>query len=45
MEYDPKYADVIVRRFASKNKYIKLVRGEKIYSWNEIKEYFEERDE
>lgn len=45
MEYDPKYADVIVRRFASINQNIKLVRGEKIYSWNEIKEYFEERDE
>lgn len=45
MEYDPKYADVIVRRFASVNQNIKLIRGEKTYTWDEIKEHFEEQDE
>lgn len=42
MEYDPKYADVIVKRFASVNQNIKLLRNEKIYTWEEIKEYFNE---
>ncbi|MDD7411298.1 DNA modification methylase [Fusobacterium gastrosuis] len=38
MEYDPKYADVIVRRYASLEKTdIKLIRENKEYSWEEIK--------
>lgn len=45
MEFDPKYTDVIVRRFASINQNIKLIRGEKTYTWDEIKEHFEEQDE
>lgn len=42
MEYDPKYADVIVKRFYSMhtNKDIRLIRNDKIYSWNEIKDNF-----
>lgn len=42
MEYDPKYVDVIVKRFASVNQDIKLLRNGKIYTWEEIKEYFNE---
>lgn len=45
MEYDLKYVDVIVRRFASVNQNIKLVRDGKTYTWDEIKEYFKEKDE
>lgn len=45
MEYDPKYADVIVRRFASINQNIKLIRNGQTYTWDEIKEHFEEQDE
>ncbi len=45
MEFDPKYADVIVRRFASINQNIKLIRDGQTYTWDEIKEYFEEQDE
>lgn len=38
MEYDPKYADVIVRRYASLGKEdIVLIRDGKQYSWEEIK--------
>lgn len=38
MEYDPKYTDVIVKRFASTgNTNIKLLREGKEYSWEEIK--------
>ena len=42
MEYDPKYADVIVKRFASVNQDIRLLRNGQIYSWEELKEYFNE---
>lgn len=42
MEYDPKYVDVIVKRFASVNQDIKLLRNGEIYSWEELKEYFNE---
>lgn len=42
MEYDPKYVDVIVKRFASTgNTNIKLIREGKEYSWEEIKECLE----
>ena len=38
MEYDPKYADVIVRRYASLGRTdITLIRENKEYSWEEIK--------
>lgn len=38
MEFDPKYADVIVRRYASLGRTdIKLIRENKEYSWEEIK--------
>lgn len=42
MEYDPKYADVIVKRFNSMHtdKEITLIRGDKTYSWKEIKDNF-----
>lgn len=42
MEYDPKYVDVIVKRFASVNQDIRLLRNGQIYSWEELKEYFNE---
>ena len=42
MEYDPKYADVIVKRFASVNQDIRLQRNGQIYTWEELKEYFNE---
>lgn len=43
MEYDPKYVDVIVKRFASTgNTNIKLIRNGKEYSWEEIRECLEE---
>lgn len=38
MEFDPKYADVIVKRYNSLGKTdIKLIRDEKEYGWEEIK--------
>lgn len=38
MEYDPKYSDVIVKRYASSGKTdIKLIRENREYSWEEIK--------
>lgn len=38
MEFDPKYADVIVRRYASLGRTdIKLIRDGKEYNWEEIK--------
>lgn len=42
MEYDPHYADVIVKRYNSMhlNKEIKLIRGDKTYTWDEIKDNF-----
>lgn len=45
MEFDPKYTDVIVRRFASINQNIKLIRDGQTYTWDEIKEHFEVQDE
>lgn len=45
MEYDPRFADVIVKRFASVNKNITLLRDGKEYSWNDIKSKFGEIDE
>ena len=43
MEFDEKYADVIVKRYMKMGKDdIQLVRDGVIYSWNDIKEYFEE---
>lgn len=45
MEYDPRFADVIVKRFASVNKNITLLRDGKEYSWNDIKSNFGEIDE
>lgn len=45
MEFDPKYADVIVKRFATVNQDIKLLRDGKEYSWNDIKENFGETNE
>lgn len=45
MEYDPRFADVIVKRFASINKNITLLRDGKEYSWNDIKSNFGEIDE
>lgn len=45
MEYDPKYVDVIVKRFATVNREIKLLRNDKIYTWEELKKHFEEKDE
>lgn len=42
MEFDPKYADVIVKRFnfLETGKEIKLIRNGKTYSWEEIKDNF-----
>ncbi|MDK4474609.1 hypothetical protein MWF98_04815 [Fusobacterium necrophorum] len=41
MEYDPVYADVIVKRYASMGKEdIKLIRNGVEYSWEAIKEEF-----
>lgn len=42
MEFDPKYADVIIKRFVSMEtgKEIKLIRDGKTYSWGEIKDNF-----
>lgn len=41
MEFDEKYADVIVKRYASiGNTDIKLVRDGITYEWEEIKDYF-----
>ena len=38
MEFDEKYADVIVKRYAEMGKEdIKLLRNGKTYSWNEVK--------
>ena len=45
MEYDPRFADVIVKRFASVNKNITLLRNGKEYPWNDIKSNFGEIDE
>lgn len=45
MEYDPKFTDVTVKRFSKINKDIKLLRDGKEYSWEEIREHFEEKDE
>lgn len=42
MEFDPKYTDVIVRRFASINQNIELIRGDNKYTWKEIKNNFED---
>lgn len=42
MEYDTKYADVIVKRFVSVNQDIRLLRNGQIYTWEELKEYFNE---
>ena len=43
MEFDEKYADVIVKRYMKMGKDdIQLVRDGVIYSWKDIKEYFEE---
>ena len=37
-EFDEKYADVIVKRYAEMGKEdIKLLRNGKTYSWNEVK--------
>lgn len=42
MEFDPKYADVIIKRFVSMEtgKEIKLIRDGKTYSWEDIKDNF-----
>ena len=41
MEFDEKYVDVIVKRYASMGKdNISLIRDEKEYSWEEIQENF-----
>lgn len=42
MEFDPKYVDVIIKRFNSMEtgKEIKLIRNGKTYSWEEIKDNF-----
>lgn len=42
MEFDPKYADVIVKRFHSMHtgKDISLIRNGKTYSWKEIEDNF-----
>lgn len=45
MEYDPRFADVIVKRFVSVNKNITLLRNGKEYPWNDIKSNFGEIDE
>ena len=38
MEFDEKYADVIVKRYAEMGKEnIKLLRNGKTYNWNEVK--------
>ena len=38
MEFDEKYADVIVKRYAEMDKEdIKLLRNGKTYNWNEVK--------
>ena len=42
MEYDPKYADVIVKRYLLLGKEdISLIREGKEYTWEDIKEHFE----
>lgn len=42
MEYDPKYVDVEIRRYAAQKDDIRLIRDGKEYTWEEIKENLQE---
>ncbi|MGB6129937.1 MAG: DNA methyltransferase, partial [Psychrilyobacter sp.] len=42
MEFDPKYVDVEVKRYAMAKEDVKLIRDGQEYSWDEVKENFQE---
>ncbi len=42
MEFDPKYVDVEVKRYAITKEDIRLIRDGQEYSWDEVKENFQE---